>query len=368
MRNFINSFINATVNIIITLLCLLLIFIVGIIIFSKSTAVEVEDTVSYVQSFISQDNNDIPLTNKDSVNISYDTKNESNKKTTFFYYNQLDETSKIFYDELTKNIDNLKTGTYTLKFNTKFNKLLNQTNGKKTLDSCFQTALDAFFYDHPELFYIDISKMYLHVKYTSIGPKTTYTVSISPEENGSYLHEHFISKDVDIAIKDIEKIKDDLITSVSKFSSEYEKALQIHNTLVKSLEYDTSMSSPNIHNVYGALVDKKVVCEGYAKTFKYIMDSLNIECILVSGIASNSTGHTESHMWNYINLNNKWYGVDVTWDDPVVIGTSTKKNIIRHTYFCKGSNVFNESHKIEKKLSNNGIAFNYPTLSTKNYK
>ena len=371
MRNFINSFINVLVNIIITLLCLLLIFIVSIIIFSSSTGVEVEDTVSYVQSFITDDS-DIKLTDKNSVNISYtDTtsnKNKNiNKTKSLFYYEQLSDNSKIIYDALTNNIDNLKKGNYTIKFNTTFNKLLHQSNGKKTLNTAFQSALDAFLYDHPELFYIDISKMFLHIKYTSIGSKTTYTVSIIPEENSSYISSEFTVNNLNTAIQKVENTKNNLIASISENATDYEKALKVHNAIVNSLDYDISTIRPNTRNIYGALIEKKAVCEGYAKSFKYIMDCLDIECILVSGVATNSSGHTESHMWNYIKLNNKWYGIDATWDDPVVMGGSSK-DIIRHNYFCKGSNVFNESHKIENKLSDNGMSFNYPTLSTSNYK
>ena len=84
-------------------------------------------------------------------------------------------------------------------------------------------------------------------------------------------------------------------------------------------------------------------CEGYEKSFKYILDSLNIENILVSGTATNSSGEIESHMWNYIKLNNNWYGVDVTWDDPIIIGGFSKNNL-RHDYFLKGYTTFNKSH------------------------
>ena len=77
----------------------------------------------------------------------------------------------------------------------------------------------------------------------------------------------------------------------------------------------------DIHNIYGALYNKKVVCEGYARTFKYILDGLGIENVLVSGTGTNSSGVTESHAWNYVKIDEKWYGVDVTWDDGQSIDT-----------------------------------------------
>ena len=37
---------------------------------------------------------------------------------------------------------------------------------------------------------------------------------------------------------------------------------------LKSLKYDSSLNKSNTHNIYGALIEKSVVCEGYAKSFK----------------------------------------------------------------------------------------------------
>ena len=72
-------------------------------------------------------------------------------------------------------------------------------------------------------------------------------------------------------------------------------------------------------------------------------------------------------MWNYVKLNDKWYGVDTTWDDPVFINNPSK-NVIRHNYFCKGDNVFIESHFPSNKISDTGMRFTLPTLSYNNYK
>jgi len=144
------------------------------------------------------------------------------------------------------------------------------------------------------------------------------------------------------------------------------------NSLVKShmlygLEYDTTLNQTNTHNIYGAFVENQVVCEGYAKAFKYIMDDLNIECILVSGVATNSSGKEEAHMWNYVKLNDSWYGIDVTWDDPIING-GTYKNNLRHDYFLKGYYTFIESHMVSGKISESGMLFSLPTLSSSHYK
>ena len=293
--------------------------------------------------------------------------NTQNKQKYYrYYYNQLDSNAKIIYEKLESNIDNLKKANYKLDFSTKFNDILNQSGGSGKLSVSFQAAIDAFFYDHPELFYIDLTKMSLYTKSTSFAGKTTYNVSIIPDNNSSYLDSTFSTEEIAIeAEKKVEAIRQSFINQVS--GSNYDKVKQVHDTLANMIEYDRTYSRPNTHNIYGALIEKDVVCEGYAKAFKYILDSLNIPCILVGGEATNSSGKTVSHMWNYVQLDGNWYGIDVTWDDPIIVGGS-KKNNIRYDYFCKGSSVFNKSHVISNNISDKGLDFKLPTLSTFEYK
>ena len=317
-----------------------------------------EDTVSNSQALTN-----LNVINENTNNSSTNSISTNNK----YYYNQLGYNAKLIYTALENNIDNLKKDNFKINFSTKFNDLLNKQNGKSVLDKSFQAALDAFFYDHPELFYIDLTKITLYTKYTTIGSKTTYTVSLAPQNNKNYLSDSFSSESqVDNAINQIEQIRNSIVSRVN--GNNYNKALIVHDTLVDMLEYNQNDGNSNTHNIYGAFVNRSVVCEGYAKSFKYIMDSLNIPCILVGGVATNNTSTTESHMWNYIQLDGNWYGVDVTWDDPVIIGGSSKKSSrVRRDYFCKDSSAFN-LHQADGKISQNGETFSIPTLSSKNYK
>lgn len=374
MKRFINLIIKVLVNAVIFSAILFLCVVIYFAVFASKNELSTEDTISYVKSIGGQIT-DFTLSDKNSIDLSLSSDSDTTSNTIIntstknrFYYNQLDSDAKIIYSSLENNIEHLKEDNYTINFSTKFNALLHESTGQYKLNKAFQSALDAFFYDHPELFYLDLTKISLVIKYTTIGPKTTYTVSISPKDGDNYLYGNFKSQtQVKEAISKVENIRNNLIAKISNNTSDYDKTLKVHDALVNSLEYDSSTSRTNTHNIYGSLVEKTVVCEGYAKAFKYILDSLNVECILVSGDATNSSGETESHMWNYIKLGGNWYGVDVTWDDPIIIG-GLSKNIIRHNYFCKGSNVFNESHVPSRKISDEGQSFSIPELSNTNYK
>lgn len=109
--------------------------------------------------------------------------------------------------------------------------------------------------------------------------------------------------------------------------SDVEIALAYHDYLATDVAYDyenylSSSLSSDDYNIYGTLVKKKAVCQGYALTFMYLMKRQNVVCGYVSSNAAN-------HAWNVVYLNNQWYHMDATWDDPVWDNLGR----VKHTYF-----------------------------------
>lgn len=88
-----------------------------------------------------------------------------------------------------------------------------------------------------------------------------------------------------------------------------------HDWLVRHCTYDGGDVQPNSsHNILGAFLHSRCVCEGYAKAYKYIMDQLRIRCTLVSGKGTRPDGIFENHIWNLVQLGKVNYHVDVTFD------------------------------------------------------
>lgn len=278
-----------------------------------------------------------------------------------YYYNQLDETAQIIYDKLLDEKDKLKTGTEEIKFTkNEFDNLLNKTNGMEVLSTEYQNAVDAIRYDHVDLYYVDFTKMALRTITYTRGSSTTYQVYLSPSDGKSdYLKDGIYSEEIDEQISEIENKANEILKDAH--GSNYQQIQYIHNWLIDNLEYDTTYSAENNRNIYGALTNKKVVCEGYAKTFKYLLDKLEIPCILVSGEAQNSQGTRENHIWNYVKINDIWYAVDVTWDDPVLLNSNKLPNKNRYKYFCQGDNI-NTDHFLDNQITENGQEFTYPEL------
>lgn len=374
MKNFINFIAKTIIHIVTFAFIVFITFIICTIVFSHKNNISVEDTLMHFESIgreiiasNSKDKHALNIISADDNNISDYVLTTSSSNIQKYYYYQLDNIAKTIYDELENNIDNLKKENYIINFNTYFNHLLQDSLGQYKLNKSFQSALDAFFYDHPEVFYIDLTKISLIITSTSLGSHITYTVKLEPRDGQNYLIDTFSSEeDVIKAISKVENIKNNLINQL-KYDNAYNKILKTHNALVNSIEYDSILNKNTSHNIYGTLVNKQAVCEGYAKAFKYLLDSLNVESILVSGTGTNSSGNSESHMWNYVKLNEKWYGVDVTWNDPIIVGGSSKNNI-RYDYFLKGKSTFIKSHSASGKISDTGMLFKLPTLANQNYK
>ena len=118
--------------------------------------------------------------------------------------------------------------------------------------------------------------------------------------------------------------------------SEYETEKALHDMLSAHIEY---ISTSNAHNAYGALVEKKAVCEGYAESLQYLLQRVGIQSIEVFGygITDLETGAGENHAWNIVRLDGKYYLTDLTWDD--------QKSVISYAYFNQTSAYFSKDHK-----------------------
>ena len=285
----------------------------------------------------------------------------------YYYYQQLSETGKKIYLTIENNIDKIKNGEDNIPLPPSLNEYAkNNENGKDIIAEEFQNAWDAFITDRSEYFYIDSSKVCLITKMTTRGSNTNYEFYMGKGDNSNYYIEGFNSKsEIDSALNEIEEVKKEIIENAS--GNNYEKMKYVHDWLVDNVKYDTS-NGRNSSNIYGCLVNKSVVCEGYARTFKYLLDELDIPCVLVSGTAVDENGNSERHAWNYVYIKNNWYAIDVTWDDPIIIGIGKVDEGIKYKYFLKGKQTISKDHTTSGQITKNGFDFTYPELSEEDIK
>lgn len=155
------------------------------------------------------------------------------------------------------------------------------------------------------------------VKITSI--KFSFYVSADYSESGE--EKTFVTSTEDIARANevidaakaiVEKNKE--LSDVEKFNSYITEimALVDYNFPVADSSENTLYGDPwQIIWVFDNDESTKVVCEGFAKAFKYLCDLTefenDVECYLASGDSGNGP-----HMWNVVSVNGANYLVDIT--------------------------------------------------------
>ncbi len=112
----------------------------------------------------------------------------------------------------------------------------------------------------------------------------------------------------------------------------FQAAQALHDYIVRNCVYSISATSSTMpttaHTAYGVLVENSAVCQGYALAYKLLLGRLGIPVVFVASTSMN-------HAWNMIQIDDNWYHVDATWDDPVYAdGTDTGFDAeVSHDYF-----------------------------------
>ena len=278
----------------------------------------------------------------------------------YYYYQQLSEPGKKIYVTIENNVDKMIAGEENIPLPSSLNELA-KNEGKEAVAKEFQNAWDAFITDKSEYFYLDSSKVCLITKITTRRNTTDYQFAIGKGDNKTYFIDGFNSKEeVEKAVKQVNSESEKVIKNAS--GNNYEKMLYIHDYIVDNTTYETQKIA-NTANIYGCIVNKQAICEGYARTFKYYMDKLDIPCILISGEVVNEKGKSEGHAWNYVYINNNWYAIDTTWDDPIIIGNGKITDKVKYKYFLKGTETMNKDHTTVGQVTENGMKFKYPELA-----
>ena len=94
--------------------------------------------------------------------------------------------------------------------------------------------------------------------------------------------------------------------------SQIEKIEKIYDYVVKNVTYDSE--SEMRYTLYGALIDGKAVCNGYALLMERMLTDNNILSQYIAGIGLSCTGGPARHAWNIVKYNGAYYNLDATWD------------------------------------------------------
>ncbi|HCT92755.1 MAG TPA: hypothetical protein DF613_15455 [Lachnospiraceae bacterium] len=253
------------------------------------------------------------------------------------------------------------------------NEILNQSS---QISEAIRVAFDAFDRDHPEVFWLSGSSgAFSRTQYspTTYTYRTTvyFPLRSSSSQFFDIRNEEYWNPGTIRA--DIQK-RNTQVRAITGFVANADvisKIRGLNQWLTQNNEYNSSYSYPNgafecLSALTGSRGGAGPVCEGYARAFKVLCDTLSIPCVLVDGNAGLG-GNTGPHMWNYVRLGTEWYGVDVTWNDPGDAPGADESRV--ESYLLVGADTvidgerFIASHPVTNRVSLNGITFpNGPQL------
>lgn len=160
--------------------------------------------------------------------------------------------------------------------------------------------------DLPEIFYWDNSRIH-YGDHVSVEPK------------------YICSQDrAEMTLQAIDSKTSRFLATIRNLG-DLQKVRRIHDFLATNCTYDDNKHEA-AYRIDGAILDGLPVCNGFALTFKYMCDRVEVPCLWVLGDVK---GSTSRHAWNIVWVGGKPYHVDVTFDAGMAAGKST----IRYDYF-----------------------------------
>lgn len=117
---------------------------------------------------------------------------------------------------------------------------------------------------------------------------------------------------------------EDILSLVPENADDWETALIIHDELVRRITYDEDASLKHSHDIYGAFVEHRAVCQGYTYSMTYLAERLGMQCDEV---------YSDTHIWNkFSGFDSSECYTDITWDDIDKYDADGKPYIIHDNF------------------------------------
>lgn len=195
-----------------------------------------------------------------------------------------------------------------------------------------RVVIEAFNCDHPEIFWVS----------------NTFGYYSDDKLTMVHLYSEFSGSDINVMQGKLNTQIEAFLADMPTDLSEYDREKYIHDKLLNNCEYDedadSSQGKQSAFTMYGALIENSAVCEGYTKTMQYLLKLVGIESITVNGYSK-----SELHQWCLVNIDDKWYHLDATWDD--LEATEDQEAGILYTYFNTSDSFIATDHNVAKKYT-----------------
>ncbi len=240
--------------------------------------------------------------------------------TTRYGYNQLNAEEKKLYDDILEAVKSVR---------------LKVEVGENVTDEMWVKVYGCLYMQEPQLFWVSSKRVSKgKIWYWEVDPEII--ASMQSEIDKKVAH----------------------VLGQAEGKSDYDKLKVFHDYI--SLNNDFVKEEGLNQTIYGGFVSGQIQCEGYAKTMQYLCDLSGIESTVIVG--TNEAG--DSHAWNVVKVDGKWYNLDTTWDDPIL--TEVDSTNVRYRYFLvPDSWIHNKSHfNVNKKTTGTQVTYFTPPACT----
>lgn len=241
--------------------------------------------------------------------VKVETKHTKVTASNYYQYSKLSSSDKQIYSMLTNAMEST----------TNIVKLDNQSISYNKGLALIQKVLA----DNPQYFWVSKSTSILYNPNTNkVQAFIIYYTdgSVTDEVDNNYeLVKTANRETINKQIKNLNTKIEEIVKTIPVEITQIEKEKLIHDYIIDNLTYDQTAASgnyvygdtlPRAFDIYGAVCNKKAVCEGYSKMFQYLCYCVGINSTQVVG-----TSGGVNHMWNAVNIDGDWYQVDTTWND-----------------------------------------------------
>lgn len=221
---------------------------------------------------------------------------------TNYFYNQLGETEREFWDALDTmclsylagTADATATGNTTYPYRTQFV----QTSD---LDKDSVSTLARIFrFSNPQYYFLTTA---VFTSTSTSSVKVAFGIYSSFADGTARA----------TATAAVKEVAESWVNTAATQTTEAGKVKVLHDLVVDNVDYNYDFANGLVkdedvysQSAYSVFCTDLTVCAGYAQAFSMVCNASGIDCISVT---------SKLHQWNKVRINDSWYNVDCTWAD-----------------------------------------------------